>query len=320
VNPTEPLLLITNEGAGTTDRQAIDAATAVLEGEGPVEERATGSPDELDDLLAESEQRRIVVAGGDGSLHAVVAALHRAGRLGEVELGLLPLGTGNDFARTLGVPLEPEAAARTLVDGRARAMDLIVDDTGQPVVNSVHLGAGADAGRRGARWKERLGRVGVNGINLGKLGYPIGAALTTLNPPALRLRIEVDGEVVSDLHERVLMVALGNGASVGGGAELTPGADPADGRIDVIVATPRSLGAKARYAAGILLGRHPEHEDVLTLHAREVAVTAIGDSEFWCSADGELDGPFHRRSWRLEPAAYRIVAPVAEAGASGLGH
>ncbi len=78
-------------------------------------------------------------------------------------------------------------------------MDLIVDEVGQVVVNNVHVGAGAQASRRATRWKERLGSVGVGKVNLGKLGYPIGAAITAWNPPVLRLRVEVDGEVVNDL-------------------------------------------------------------------------------------------------------------------------
>lgn len=304
---TRELLLITNSDAGTADQEAVETALSVLREDTTVEVRATSSPDELDDVLAEVGDRRIVVAGGDGSLHAVVAALHRRGALADHELAVLPLGTGNDFARTLGIPLEPEYAARLVLDGALRRMDLLVDDADGIVVNSVHLGAGATAGRHGALWKERLGSSSSGRLNLGRLGYPIGAAVTALRPPALRLRVEVDGRVVSDVDERVLMVVLGNGASVGGGTPLAPQADPGDGRIDVLVATPETLGAKTRYALGVMAGRHPEHEDVRAL--RGAAVTVSG-SDFWCSADGELSGPVRRRSWRLEPAAYSIVVPT----------
>ena len=103
-------------------------------------------------------------------------------------------------------------------------MDLIVDELGGVVVNSVHAGASAQASRRGARWKERLGPFGF-----GILGYPIGAALASIKPPFVRLRVEADGEVVSDMDKHILMVAIGNGTSVGGGTELTPDADPSDG-------------------------------------------------------------------------------------------
>ena len=91
-------------------------------------------------------------------------------------------------------------------------MDLIVDELGGVVVSSVHAGASARASRRGGRWKGRLGPFGF-----GILGYPIGAALAAVKPPFVRLRIEADGEVISDMDKHVLMVAVGNGTSVEGG-------------------------------------------------------------------------------------------------------
>ena len=149
-----------------------------------------------------------------------------------------------------------------LLDGTPTPMDLIVDEVGQVVVNSVHVGAGAQASRRATRWKERLGSVGVGKVNLGKLGYPIGAAITAWNPPLLRLRVEVDGEVVNDLDRQVLQVAVGNGSSVGGGTELTPDAEPGDGQLDVMIS--RAVGPVARVLYAVRLGfaTHQEREDV----------------------------------------------------------
>ena len=302
----EPLLVITNKDAGPADEESLDRALRVLRQRVSVEVAATSNPGELDGVLHRAGSRRIVVAGGDGSLHAVVAALHRRHDLEDAVLGLLPLGTGNDFARGTGIPLDLEDAAHVLLDGQARPMDLIVDELGEVVVNSVHVGAGANASRRGARWKERLHSVGVGKVNLGKLGYPIGAALTAFNPPIVRLHVEVDGEVVIDVDERVLMVALGNGPSVGGGTELTPEADPEDGRIDVMVS--RAVGPVSRvmYAAHLSRGSHAERDDVRYLRGSQVSVTG---GPFWCSADGEIYGPERQRTWRLERAAYSMVLP-----------
>ncbi len=185
-------------------------------------------------------------------------------------------------------------------------MDLILDEVGEVVVNHVHAGAGAQASRRGARWKERLHSVGVGKVNLGKLGYPIGAALSAFHPPNWRLRVELDGEVVNDVNRPVLMVAIGNGGNVGGGTSLTPDADTSDGMVDVMVA--RAVGPIARfgYAAQLVRGTHPERDDVLYLRGRTVSIS--GD-EFYCSADGEIYGPERNRTWRVEPGAYRMVLP-----------
>jgi diacylglycerol kinase (ATP) len=302
----EPLLVITNADAGTHDEENLALALAVLRAETSVEVAETSEPGELDGVLHRAGSRRIVVAGGDGSLHAVVAALYRRHELADKVVGLLPLGTGNDFARGNDIPLGMEEAARVLLDGEPRPVDLLVDELGGIVVNNVHVGAGAMASRRAHRWKKRLGQVGVGKVNLGKLGYPIGAALTAYRPPVLRLRVEVDGEVVVEFDEQVLMVAAGNGATVGGGTELTPHADPEDGRMDVMIS--RATGPLSRliYAVRLGLGSHPGDPQVDYLRGTSVSVSG---EPFWVSADGEVSGPERHRTWRLEPAAYRMVLP-----------
>jgi diacylglycerol kinase (ATP) len=302
----DPLLVITNSEAGTADEENLARALEVLRARASVEVVGTSNPGELDGALTRAGSRRIVVAGGDGSLHAVVAALHRRHDLARTTLALLPLGTGNDFARGNDLPLDIEEAARVVVEGRAVPRDLVVDEVGEVVVNSVHAGAGAQASRRGARWKSRLHRVGVGKVNLGKLGYPIGAALAAVKPPFVRVQVEIDGELVCDFDRPILMVAIGNGPTVGGGTVLTPDADPGDGKVDVMISF--SVGPLARfgYVVGLVRGRHAERDDVLAL--RGSTVTVRGE-QFWCSADGEIYGPERSRTWRVEPAAYSFVVP-----------
>lgn len=302
----DPLLVITNSGAGTSDQETLDLALAILRESASVEVASTSNPGELDGVLHRAGSRRIVVAGGDGSLHAVVAALHRRHELTDKTLALLPLGTGNDFARGTGIPLDIEDAARLVLAGEARKVDLLVDETGEIVVNIVHVGAGAQASRKGHTWKDRLGSIGVGKLNLGKLGYPIGALLAAANPPRHRLRVEIDGKVVVDVDQPVLMVAVGNGSSVGGGTELTPEADPESGTLDVMIARAVSAKAKLGYAVHLSRGEHHERDDVLYLRGREVSVRG---EEFWVSADGEIYGPERSRTWRLEVAAYAMVLP-----------
>lgn len=295
------LLLITNADAGSSDEQTLEAALAVLREGGPVEVAATSSPDELDAVLADAGERTIVIAGGDGSLHAVIGALHARGELQGRTIGLLPLGTGNDFARGSGVPLDVEEAARAVLGGTPTPVAVFVDDRDEVVVNNVHAGAGAEASQVGATWKSRLGRVG-----LGRLGYPVGALVTAFRPPVLRLTVVVDEEVlIADAHH-TLMVSLGNGSRVGGGAAVNPDADPADGVIDVVLTRPLPPLARIPYAAQLAVGRHPDNGRVLHTTGREVRVTG---EPFWCSADGEIEGPVTDRTWRIVPAAYSLLLP-----------
>jgi YegS/Rv2252/BmrU family lipid kinase len=297
----DPLLVITNRDAGTGDQASLDEALTVLRGRASVEVAATANPGELDGVLHRAASRRIVVAGGDGSMHAVVAALHRRNELKDKVLGLIPLGTGNDFARGNGIPLEPADAAELILHGEVRPVDLLVDELGEVVVNSVHAGVGAQASIRTDRWKSRLGHV-----RLGRLGYPLGAAISAFRPRYVRMRIELDGEVVVDVDRQLLQMALGNGSHVGGGTELVPEADPEDGRIDVMISLATGWSARVGYALKLSRGKHHERDDVLYLRAREVSVSG---GEFWCSADGEIYGPERQRTWHVEQAAYAMTLP-----------
>lgn len=302
----DPLLVITNKDAGTADDETLQQALQILREHVSVEVQATSNPGELDGVLHRAGSRPIVVAGGDGSLHAVIAALHRRNELKTAVIGLLPLGTGNDFARGSDIPLDIEEAARVVLNGRIRKMDVLVDEVGEVVVNSVHVGAGANASRRGARWKERLGSIGVGQVNLGKIGYPIGALLTAWNPPVLRLRVEVDGTVVNDLDQPVLMVAAGNGPSVGGGAELTPEATPRDGLVDVMVSRAVTPAARLGYAVRLGFAKHHLADEATYVRGTTVSVSG---GPFWVSADGEIYGPERQRTWRIEPDAYSMLLP-----------
>ena len=297
------MLLITNYAAGTADEDRLGAALAVLRRAADVEVAHTTDPGELDSVLHRRGGRRIVVAGGDGSLHAVMAALHRRHELADAVVGLVPLGTGNDFARGVGIPLDPAEAAGVIVRGDVRPVDLVVDCLGDVVVNIVHIGVGAQAGRNAHPWKPVLGRF----------AYVLGTARAAVRPPFLRLRVEVDDHVVADFAHPLLMVAIGNGSRVGGGARITPLADPTDGRLDVMVSFSTSLRAKLGYAVRFRRGTHHERDDTLYVHGDRVSVAG---QPFWVSADGELSGPERQRTWHVEKGAFGMPLPPPASPAS----
>ncbi|MEV4291521.1 diacylglycerol kinase family protein [Nonomuraea bangladeshensis] len=334
------LLAMGNPAAGGDDEATRRAVLGVLGGGADVVFRALERPDDLDRALAEHPDREPVVLGGDGTLHRVVAALLARGELERRPVGLIPMGTGNDLARTLGIPLDPEEAAHVVLDGTPRPLDLLVEDppgengrggdasapdvpgedasdrsgpgqdafdaggpgagaaggSGGIVINAVHVGVGAEASRRATPLKPVLRRA----------AYAAGALLAGVRSKGWRLRVRVDGELVADGRRRVLMVGVGNGASIGGGTPLAPGARPDDGLTDVIVSYAVSPWGRLAYGVLLRLGRHPERDDVATFRGRAVVVEG---EPVPANADGELCPPAPRRSWTLRPAAWRIVAP-----------
>ncbi|MGI8887775.1 MAG: diacylglycerol/lipid kinase family protein [Nocardioidaceae bacterium] len=296
------ILLITNVAAGTHDEEVMQVAAQQLRQHTDVEIVETCDRGELDVALGELGDRVVVIAGGDGSLHLAVASLCAQGKLADATIGLIPLGTGNDFARGMRLPLDPVAAAEIVTGGQPRRTDILIDDSGNVVVNAVHVGVGADAARAAGRWKSTLGKV-----RLGKVGYRVGAVVAGFTTSGYHIKVEADGKVLTDGDRPVLQVGIGNSSRVGGGAPLAPDATPDDGVVDVVVSYAVSPRQRFRYGLQLRRGTHGQRADVDTTTARKVTVS--GKPPFYCNADGELIGPLSERTWTVEPGAFTMLLP-----------
>ena len=144
------LLVITNASAGSAHQEAVDAALGTLRERADVEVVATTSPEDCDAAVARRGRRRVVVCGGDGSVHFIVTALHRAGELAD-PIGLIPLGTGNDLARALGLPLDPPRRPRWCWTASRASSTCWWTTPAAWSINAVHLGVGAEAARAARR-------------------------------------------------------------------------------------------------------------------------------------------------------------------------
>lgn len=294
------LLALANADAGSADDDSITRVVETLQDAFEITLLSTSSPEDLEQALeAHPAIDGVVVLGGDGSLHAVLEALRAANRLSDVLVGLVPLGTGNDFAATIGLPDDPVEAAEVILAGHTQDIDIIVDDHDCVVINAAHIGIGADAARAARPWKKRLGPV----------GYAVGAVLTGLRgltTPGAHLEITVDGEVLPR-KSPVIQVAIGNGRFVGGGAPLLPQADPTDGQLDVAVSYTESPRRRIAYAWHVRRGDHHRRDDVVYLRGTEVHVQG---EALACTSDGELTEPATEHGWRLEPAALTMYVPA----------
>ncbi len=295
------LLVIANPSAGPDpDRESLRVALDVLRANADVKLATMDEPTDLERTLDRRGRRRVVVAGGDGTIHQVVRALRFRDELGDTLLGLVPVGTDNDLARALGIPLDPARAARCVLHGAERRLDLLVDDAGGIAVNTVHAGLGAAVARTADAFKQRLGRH----------AFPLGAVLAGLRNAGWHLRVEADGQVLNDYDQRVLLIGLANGSSLGGGlGMLSAAAEPDDGLADVIVSRATGPLARVGFGLGMREGSHVSRADVQVTRARVIRVYG---QEFPYDADGELLGPTRARTWTVEHSAWRILVPAGE--------
>lgn len=294
------ILVVANAQAGSAQQERLDAALAVLRREADVELARPADVTELGEVLGHLDGRRLVVAGGDGSMHVVVRELWRRGaaELAQATLGLVPLGTGNDLATGLELPEDPAAAARLCLHGQVRTLDLITTNSGEVVVNASHAGLGAAAAERSEGMKAALG----------PLAYPAGAVAAGVQEAAWDLRVSLDGQVV---HEgATLMVGVANAPSIGGGTRLCPPALPDDGQLDLIVVSAVGPAARLAFATALRDEAHLDRDDVLHVLGREATIAGEPVAH---DLDGELTEDLDSCTYTIQPSAWRLlVSPAGE--------
>lgn len=230
----------------------------------------------------------LVVVGGDGMVHTVLPAL--AG--GRTRLGLVPAGTGNDVARTLGVPRGgPEAAADVVLGGRERRVDLA--RVGHRYFLTV-LAAGFDAvvNERANRMRHPRGQLRYTLATL--------AEMPTFRP--IPYAVELDGE---QQRFQAMLVAVGNGPSFGGGLRIAHGAEVDDGRLDVAWVGPVPKRTLLRLYPQLPSGGHVTHPAYRSRRVQKVTIAAPGIVAY---ADGERLGPLPL-SVEAAPSALRVLVP-----------
>lgn len=229
----------------------------------------------------------LVVVGGDGMVHLGIQAV--AGR--DLPFGVIPAGTGNDFARALGLPLDDAAkAADVVIGGRTRTVDLGITD-GQWFAGVV--AAGFDA-----RVNERTNRMRWP---RGPRRYDVAVAVEFGVFRPIAYRLEIDGE---SIEMDAMVVAFGNIPSYGGGIRIMPEARLDDGLFDVIIVEPVSKLTLARVFPKMRVGGHVGLSAVSFRTARHVKI----DAPVVAYADGERIGPLPR-SFDVAPAALVALVP-----------
>ncbi|MEU4880420.1 diacylglycerol kinase [Streptomyces althioticus] len=288
VNPTA--------GGGRGARAARTAAAALRDAGFHV---GTVTGDGPEDALSrartavEEGTGALIAVGGDGMANLALQAVVGTG----TPFGLVAAGTGNDFARALGMPLrEPATAGRMIADalksGRSRDVDL--GRIGDRWFGAV-LASGFDSrvNDRGNRMRVPLGRF--------KYDMAMVAELAAFRP--LPYRITLDGGEVREVE--ATLVAVGNGPSYGGGMRICPGADLTDGLFDITVVGECSRATLLRVFPRVYKGTHVDHPVVSVMRAASVELAAEDVTGY---ADGEYVGPLPLTATCV-PGAVRVVGP-----------
>ena len=291
----ERYCLISNRVAGSGSAGAyIDRVKALMENRGvDFEIRETQYPGHATELAkaAVDEGFDVIVAvGGDGTLRETALSVVHTDRV----LGLLPCGTGNDYARPLGIPTDAEAALDILLNGETRTVDAGMAND-QIFFNIAGFGFDVDVLDYTEEFKPKC-KNGETAYRLGVLKAVFGLKLrkTTLTFP--------DGTI----ERNVLMAAAGVGTHFGGGMNVLPESDMSDGLLDVCIAHDVNRLRLLQLLPKFIKGKHLGLKCITYRKATEVSV--VCDPVSRIEVDGErMDGT--PVTFRILPGALKVRAP-----------
>jgi YegS/Rv2252/BmrU family lipid kinase len=290
---SQRLLVVANPGASRADVALAPAISALVSAGLNLDIRQPEDAGEMSALIRDGAEAcdGIVIGGGDGTVNATADALIAAAR----PVGILPLGTANDLALTLGIPVDPEAAAAVIVAGQTRKID-VGRANGVPFVNVASIGLAVDIARRQDPDRKQQWRV---------LSYLLTTIEVLGDAERFKATIECDGRRVDvDTYQ----IAVGNGVFYGGGMRIAEDAAIDDGLLDVYAIEAETIGELMALAPALRAGTHIRSEDVTALRGRKVRIET--QRSMSVNTDGEVttETPCE---FSVDRAGLEVFAPAA---------
>jgi diacylglycerol kinase (ATP) len=303
------ILVIVNprSAGGATHRRWSPIEARLRDALGALEVEFTRGPRDAERLAREGVRagvELVIAAGGDGTASEVAAGLLGADLARYAEIALLPLGTGGDLLRGLGLSRDVDAAIAAIARGKTRRLDAgrvwFHDREGRAA--ETHFVNIASLGLSGlvTDLVNRAPKLG------GRVSFLVGTLRAIARWRAVSVALRVDGELV---HEGPLhLAAIANGSYFGGGMQVAPNAQSDDGRFDVIIVRGASKTRLLQKFPLIYRGRHLGLPEVISRGG--ALVEADAESDVWIEIDGE---PLGRLPARFELLAGALTLRGAEA-------
>jgi len=275
--------------------ESIDAVKDVLKAANiTLEEASTKDQENLSELISRRARDvdLAIIGGGDGTLNAAAAGLVFTG----LPLGVLPLGTANDFARTLGIPADPVQAAEIIANGSPKPIDL-GEVNGHLFFNVASIGFSAElAGELTGHAKKRFG----------VFGYGIVAARILMRSRLFKAFVDHDDSTETI---RTMQISVGNGRHYGGGMTVEETATADDGWLDVYSLEVDHWGRLLRLLPSLRQGTQGQWDDVRAFKTTELTIRTSRPRPV--NTDGELSTwtPAH---FRIRPKSVLVYAPEDE--------
>ncbi|WP_432662087.1 diacylglycerol kinase family lipid kinase [Wukongibacter baidiensis] len=263
------------------DREKIDYEISITEKKGEAEK-----------LAEEGIQRGfnyIISVGGDGTTYEVVNGI----RDKKVILGILPAGTGNDFARMIKMPRDYDEMLETIMYARTKRIDVgKVND--RYFLNCSSVGIDAEIVRE---------TEGIKKYISGTSAYLLGVLKTLIGYKSKEIEVQIDESVIK---RNIELIAVGNGKYYGGGMKINPKADLEDGVLDICLVNKMSKAKFASLFLTVFKGNHVKIKEVETFSGKEIKI--YGDESLLLNVDGDIIGTIPAEI-KVEKAALDVIVP-----------
>ncbi len=233
--------------------------------------------------------RKIVAAGGDGTVHEVVNGILGTGAI----LGIIPIGNGNDISRCLQIPRDIPAACRTLEKAYTRTIDL-------GIANGAYSVGVASTGFDSVV-TEIANKMAIKARGPAKYTFAAFRALTSFR--VSNFHFNCDGKLSA---EKAMLIAVANSRSYGGGMKIAPAAELDDGLFDICLVKEVSRFHFIRVFPTVFSGQHIKDPNITIFRAREIEISS--EDPFHVYADGEYIMPLPAR-FRIVPRALEVIVP-----------
>lgn len=285
-------LLLINPISGTRDKKTLcDMALSLLPPAGIDVEIAytehKGHGAELAKRASEEGVDIVIVAGGDGTVNEVAAALLHT----DTALGLVPCGSGNGLARTLGIPMDFDSAIDVIARSKPYSIDCGIAE-GMPFFCTFGVGFDAVVTKKFSSGKRR-----------GKMEYVRNTLIEFLNYTSDHYALEIDGEVYT---KQAMLIAVCNTSQYGNNAYIAPRASLTDGLLDVTVIRDGSRLGQAWAGVGLLSGMIDTHRIIDSFQAKDVRITRLSDGP--AQLDGEPLTLGREIHIKCEPACLNVLS------------
>ena len=314
-----PLIIVNPRSAGGSTRESWSGTASDLRAHFGAYNiaftKAAGDGVNLARNAAEAGREFIIACGGDGTINEVANGIIESGK--DVELGVMPSGTGGDFRRSLGMPQSPRDAARALRDGGTKRMDAgrvtFQGHSGETItryfLNVSSFGLAASIIER-VKSNKALDWLPLGGVR-GRANFALSTLTEVVGLDAITVKMRIDGGEEKLVH--TVNFCIANARYFGGGMMIAPNAKLDDGKLDIVNIGDIRTAKVLLNAYTLYNGSHLDLAEVKSTLARRIEIAPVDpDADIHIETDGELPGRLPA-VYEIVPAALRVRVPRGQA-------